>query len=86
MFLLADGRTLYTGWHTFGDPQPGTGSFLYDWRTKNIGDIPGLRDVWLRDQAGSVLLPPAQNQTFMDRWRWAPPTTAVRRTRSTRWT
>ena len=65
MFLLADGRMLYTGGHTFGDPQPGAGSFLYDWRTKNIGDIPGLRDVWLRDQAGSVLLPPAQNQTFM---------------------
>jgi hypothetical protein len=65
MFLLADGRMFYTGGHTFGDAQPGTGSFLYDWRTKNIGDIPGLRDVGLRDQAGSVLLPPAQNQTFM---------------------
>lgn len=65
MFLLADGRMLYTGGHTFGDPQPGTGSFIYDWRTKLIGDIPGLRDKYLRDQAGSVLLPPAQNQTFM---------------------
>jgi hypothetical protein len=65
MFLLADGRMFYTGGHTFGNPQPGTGSFLYDWRTKNIGDVPGLRDVGLRDQAGSVLLPPAQNQTFM---------------------
>ena len=65
MFLLADGRMFYTGAHTFGDPQPGTGSFLYDWRSKSIGDIGGLRDVWLRDQAGSVLLPPAQNQTFM---------------------
>ena len=65
MFLLADGRMFYTGGHTFGDPQPGTGSFLYDWRTKLIGDIPGLRDKRLRDQAGSVLLPPAQNQEFM---------------------
>lgn len=65
MFLLADGRMFYTGGHTFGEPQPGTGSFIYDWRSKSIGDIPGLRDVGLRDQAGSVLLPPAQNQTFM---------------------
>lgn len=65
MFLLADGRMFYTGGHTFGEPQPGTGSFLYDWRSKSIGDIPGLRNVGLRDQAGSVLLPPAQNQTFM---------------------
>jgi len=65
MFLLADSRMFYTGGHTFGDPQPGTGSFLYDWRAKTIGDIPGLRDVRLRDQAGSVLLPPAQNQEFM---------------------
>jgi hypothetical protein len=30
-----------------------------------VGDIPGLRDKELRDQAGSVLLPPAQNQTFL---------------------
>jgi hypothetical protein len=65
MFLLADGRMFYTGGHTFGDQQPGTGSFLYDWRSKSIGDISGLRNAGLRDQAGSVLLPPAQNQTFM---------------------
>ncbi|MEQ7739104.1 hypothetical protein, partial [Escherichia coli] len=44
---------------------PGTGSFIYDWRKAQIGDIPGLRVPRLRDQAGSVLLPPAQNQKFM---------------------
>jgi hypothetical protein len=65
MFLMADSRMFYTGGHTFGDAQPGTGSFIYDWRKAQIGDIPGLRVPQLRDQAGSVLLPPAQNQKFM---------------------
>lgn len=65
MFLMADSRMLYTGGHTFGDAQPGTASFIYDWRNALIGDIPGLRVPRLRDQAGSVLLPPAQNQKFM---------------------
>lgn len=65
MFLLADKRMFYTGGHTFGEPQPGTGSFIYNWRNATMGDVPGLRDAGLRDQAGSVLLPPAQNQTFM---------------------
>jgi hypothetical protein len=65
MFLMADSRMFYTGGHTFGDAQPGTGSFIYDWRKALIGDIPGLRVPQLRDQAGSVLLPPAQNQKFM---------------------
>ncbi|RDV08314.1 DUF1929 domain-containing protein [Arthrobacter sp. RT-1] len=65
MFLMADSRMFYTGGHTFGDAQPGSGSFIYDWRRARIGDIPGLRVPQLRDQAGSVLLPPAQNQKFM---------------------
>ena len=65
MFLMADGRMFYTGGHTFGNAQAGTGAMIYDWRTATVGDIPGLRDKQLRDQAGSVLLPPAQNQTFL---------------------
>ena len=65
MFLLADRRMFYTGGHTFGDQQPGTGLFIYDWRAKTMRDIPGLREGGLRDQAGSVLLPPAQAQKFM---------------------
>jgi len=65
MFLLADGRLFYDGGHTFGGARPGTGATIYDWRAKTVGDVPGLRDPGLRDQAGSVLLPPAQNQTFM---------------------
>lgn len=65
MFLLGDGRMFYTGAHTFGDQRPGSGSSLYNWRTAQVADVPGLRDKDLRDHAGSVLLPPAQNQRFM---------------------
>jgi hypothetical protein len=67
MFLLADGRMFYTGGHTFGASKwnAPTGAQIYDWRTRAVGDVFGLRDKELRDQAGSVLLPPAQNQTFM---------------------
>lgn len=65
MFLLGDGRLFYAGGHTFGGPRPGTGASIYDWRTGAVADVPGLRDANLRDQAGSVLLPPAQNQRFM---------------------
>jgi hypothetical protein len=65
MFLVADGRLFYTGAHTFGGQRAGTGSSLYNWRDATIGDVPGLRDKNLRDHAGSVLLPPAQNQRLM---------------------
>lgn len=65
MFLMADGRMFYTGAHTFGNQRPGTGASIYDWRTAQVADLPGLRETNLRDQAGSVLLPPAQNQQFM---------------------
>lgn len=65
MFLLADNRLFYDGGHTFGNARPGTGATIYDWRNKTVADVPGLRDAQLRDQAGSVLLPPAQNQTFL---------------------
>ena len=65
MYLLGDGKLFYAGAHTFGANRPGTGASLYDWRTGQIGDVPGLRNPQLRDQAGSVLLPPAQNQTVL---------------------
>lgn len=65
MFLMADGRLFYSGAHTFGTQRAGTGASIYDINAQTIGDIPGLPDKDLRDQAGSVLLPPAQNQTVM---------------------
>lgn len=65
MYLMADGRMFYSGGHTFGDQRPGTGASIYDWRTAEVADLPGLREPNMRDQAGSVLLPPAQNQKVM---------------------
>ena len=65
MYLLDDGMLFYSGGHTFGNGLPGTGASLYDWRTAQIWDVPGLRQKDLRDQAGSVLLPPAQDQKVM---------------------
>ena len=65
MYLMADGRMFYSGGHTFGNQRPGTGASIYNWRTAQVADLPGLREPNLRDQAGSVLLPPAQNQKVM---------------------
>ena len=62
MVLLQDGRLFYTGAHTFGAQIPGSGASLYDWRSKTMQDVTGLRDKGTRDQAGSALLPPAQDQ------------------------
>jgi hypothetical protein len=62
---MQDGRLFYSGAHTFGYNLPGSGASIHNWRTGATFDIPGLRDKDLRDQAGSVLLPPAQNQTVM---------------------
>lgn len=50
MYLLADGRMFYAGGHTFGEPQPGSGASIYDWRTGGVADVPGLRDANLRDK------------------------------------
>jgi hypothetical protein len=65
MYLMSDGRLFYAGGHTFGNGLPGTGASIYDWRTGAMADIPGLRYKDQRDQAGSVLLPPAQDQRVM---------------------
>lgn len=65
MYLMDDGRMFYSGGHTFGNGLPGTGASLYNWQTAQIWDVPGLRQKDLRDQAGSVLLGPAQDQKVM---------------------
>jgi hypothetical protein len=65
MYLLSDGRMFYSGGHTFGNGLPGTGASLYNWNTAQILDVPGLRQKDMRDQAGSVLLGPAQDQRVM---------------------
>jgi hypothetical protein len=65
MYLMQDNRLFYAGAHTFGGGLPGTGASIYNWRTAQITDVAGLRTKAMRDQAGSVLLPPAQDQKVM---------------------
>jgi hypothetical protein len=65
MFLMQDGRMFYSGGHVFGNGLPGTGASVYDPSTGSIADVQGLRQKDMRDQAASVLLPPAQDQKIM---------------------
>ncbi|HSX44885.1 MAG TPA: galactose oxidase-like domain-containing protein [Candidatus Saccharimonadales bacterium] len=65
MILLQDGRLFYSGGHVFGNGLPGSGASLYNPSTGSITDVLGLRQKDMRDQSGSVLLPPAQNQKVL---------------------
>jgi len=65
MFLMQDGRLFYSGGHVFGNGLPGSGANIYNPNTSAITDVPGLRQKDMRDQSGSVLLPPAQDQKVM---------------------
>ena len=65
MFLMSDGRMFYSGGHVFGNGLPGTGASIYNWQAGTIADVGGLREKDMRDQSGSVLLPPAQDQKVM---------------------
>lgn len=65
MFLLADGRLFYSGGHVFGNGLPGSGASIYNPNSGAIADVPGLRMKDMRDQAASVLLPPAQDQKVL---------------------
>lgn len=65
MLLMQNGRLFYTGAHVFGDGLSGTGASIYDYNAAAITDVPGLQSKDTRDQAASVLLPPAQAQKVM---------------------
>jgi hypothetical protein len=65
MFLMSDGRMFYSGAHTFGNGLPGTGASVYDPEQGTIADVQGLRQKDMRDQAASLLLPPAQDQKVL---------------------
>jgi hypothetical protein len=66
LHLLADGRLFYSGVHVFA-PGPGTPPFTWNVDTNTITWManPPALDVDRRDQAASVLLPPAQRQRIM---------------------
>jgi FtsP/CotA-like multicopper oxidase with cupredoxin domain len=61
VFLLDDGRLIYTGGSLGGGPGPQA----IDLTAGTLTAIPGLRDPDLRGQSASVLLPPAQDQKLM---------------------
>ncbi|GAA2729894.1 galactose oxidase early set domain-containing protein [Actinocorallia aurantiaca] len=68
MILMQDGRLFYSGSYTFSYPKfrPEDQSFhtaaVFDPKTGNVTEVPGLRRPKERDQSMSLLMPPAQDQ------------------------
>ncbi|MFI6865971.1 galactose oxidase-like domain-containing protein [Nocardia sp. NPDC050406] len=63
LVLLADGRLLYTGGQYGGNN--GMRPCLWDPATGAVTEVAGLTDPGSRNQAASVLLPPAQDQKVL---------------------
>ncbi|MEU0539603.1 galactose oxidase-like domain-containing protein [Nocardia sp. NPDC005978] len=63
LVLLADGRLFYTGGQYGGNN--GMRPSLWDPSTGAVTEVPGLTDPGSRNQAASVLLPPAQAQRVL---------------------
>jgi len=66
LFLMADGRILFTGGQVEG-PAVNIGPCLLDIAHGQVGVtfLPGLREAGSRNQSASVLLPPVQDQKAM---------------------
>lgn len=63
LFRGADGKILYTGANAgFGPAKQMRTPGIWDLKDNSFTTIPGLRDPGMNETAGSVLLPPAQNQ------------------------
>jgi hypothetical protein len=67
LFLLTDGRLFYSGAHVFGthDVKPGWLDLAAQTYAAMTSGIPASFDLDHRDQAASVLMPPAQDQEIM---------------------
>ena len=63
LFLLADGRVFYAGGQFGGNN--GMQPSLWELDTGHTTAVPGLHEPDSRNQAASVLLPPAQDQHVM---------------------
>jgi hypothetical protein len=63
LFLLRDGSIFYSGGNMGG--RAGLSPLKLDINTNTTTNIAGITDIDRRDQAGSVLLPPAQDQRVM---------------------
>jgi hypothetical protein len=63
LHLLRDGRLFYSGANVFG--AAGATPGIWDLTTNGFQPVGGLTDPGRRDQAASILLPPAQDQKVM---------------------
>lgn len=62
LLLMSNGKVLFTGGNVFGTP---IGAGVLDVESNTLSPVTGLSAPDQRDQAASVLLPPAQRQQFM---------------------
>ncbi|MEE1937919.1 kelch motif-containing protein [Streptomyces sp. TRM 70361] len=66
LFLATGGRILYTGSNAgYGPADEGRTPGLWDLRTNEFREVPGIGDPDVLETSMSVLLPPAQEQRYM---------------------
>ncbi|NBM20051.1 kelch motif-containing protein [Streptomyces sp. GC420] len=66
VFLLPNGKYFYSGANAgYGPDDVGRDPGLWDFETNRFKKIPGMSDPKLLETAGTVMLPPAQDQKFM---------------------
>ncbi|MBT2904602.1 kelch motif-containing protein [Streptomyces cellulosae] len=66
LFLMQNGKIFYSGSNAgYGPDDVGRDPGIWDVETNKFKKIPGLSDPNLMETSGTVLLPPAQNETYM---------------------
>ncbi|MFD6417869.1 galactose oxidase-like domain-containing protein [Streptomyces sp. NPDC060194] len=66
VFLMNDGRLFYSGANAgYGPADVGRDPGIWDFEKDTFTKVPGLSDPKLMETAGTVLLPPAQDQKYM---------------------
>ncbi|MCZ9346731.1 kelch motif-containing protein, partial [Streptomyces sp. TRM76130] len=66
LFLMQNGKIFYSGSNAgYGPADVGRDPGVWDVETNEFTEIPGLSDPDLMETSGTVLLPPAQDETYM---------------------
>ncbi|WSM40231.1 kelch motif-containing protein [Streptomyces cellulosae] len=66
LFLMQNGKIFYSGSNAgYGPDDVGREPGIWDVETNKFKKVPGLSDPNLMETSGTVLLPPAQNETYM---------------------
>ncbi|MER5545133.1 kelch motif-containing protein [Streptomyces sp. NPDC001118] len=66
LFLMQNGKIFYSGSNAgYGPDNVGRDPGVWDVDTNTFTKLPGLSDPNMMETSGTVLLPPAQNETFM---------------------